>query len=233
MTHLNTLVLHQLRYGELQGPALERARAHLETCELCSGRLRAQEAERAAFVATPVPEAISTLGRERRRPWWRDWMPIGAAALVAATLFLVVRDVRTELAPEAVEDVVRYRGELPELEVWVKRAEGTRRLRPGEAVGAGDRVQLKYDPRGASSVALAGRDGSGKIEVWTTNAPTGLGLVTAPFALTLDDTPGDQELFVVGSERPLTEDEVKAAVSGRVQGARVGRVVLPKGGGRR
>ncbi|MCB9687593.1 MAG: hypothetical protein H6738_16730 [Alphaproteobacteria bacterium] len=237
MSHLNTLVLHQLRYGELRGDALLRANEHLAACETCSSRLRAQEAERAAFVAAPVPDAIRAIGATAApvRSWWRDWLPLAGALLAAASLSLVVREVRTDGVTSPEVATARPKGELPAVEVWVKRPEGTRPLREGEPVGSGDRIQLVYDPHGASAIALAGRDGSGRIEVYTTNAPTGIGLVRAPFALTLDDTPGSQELFVVGSDRALSEDEVKEAVAGAVHGARVGHVVLRKreGGGRR
>lgn len=234
MSHLNTLVLHQLRYGELSGDALASAREHLDVCESCSARLRAQEGERAAFVAAPIPDAIRAIGASPApmRAWWRDWMPLAGALLAAASLSLVVREVSVErVEPET--DVVHTKGELPAIEVWVKRPEGTRPLREGEPVVPGDRVQMVYDPHGASAIALAGRDGSGRVEVYTTNAPTGIGLVRAPFALTLDDTPGAQELFVVGSDRALSEDEVKEAVAGGVQNARVGHVVLRKRESRR
>ncbi|MCA9488961.1 MAG: hypothetical protein KC621_03540 [Myxococcales bacterium] len=232
MSHLNTLVLHQLRYGELGGDALLRANEHLAACETCASRLRAQESERAAFVAAPIPDAIRAIGSAPAAParaWWRDWLPLAGALMAAASLSLVVRGVRTEtVATPEVVDTVHVKGELPAVEVWVKRPEGTRPLREGEVVGVGDRIQLVYDPHGASVIALAGHDGSGGIEVYATNAPTGIGLVRAPFALTLDDTPGAQELFVIGSDRALSEQDVKEAVAGGVQGVRVGHVVLRK-----
>ena len=120
------------------------------------------------------------------------------------------------------------KGLLPVVEAWVGVEQGRRPLHEGEALGGGAVVQLMYDPKGGSSVALAGRDDSGVIEVYTTNAPTGIGLVEAPFALTLDDSPGVQELFVVSSQMPLDELRVKAAILVGVPGARVGRLVIPK-----
>ena len=234
MTHLHTLTLHQLRYGELDGPSLAAARAHLDLCPACAERLRAQEAERAAFVARPVPAFVHQLAREVEpaTPTAANgglWLRMFAGLLVAAAVFLTVRTVRMEATtPTATEPTVRYRGELPSVEVWVRGEQGPRALRAGEAVAPGRAVQLKYDPHGASVVAIAGRDGSGRIEVYTTNAPTGIGLVTAPFALTLDGTPGPQELFVLGAHRTLDADTVRAAIGNGVPGVRVARVRIEK-----
>lgn len=226
MSHLNTLLLHQLRYGELTGEGLARARAHLDTCPTCAGRLRAQQAERQVFVARPVPPLIRRATTPPSTRWW-TWL---APALLAALAVVVVRVAQApqpaaigEPAPE-----VRFRGSLPTIEVWVRGERGARALAPGERVGPGSTVQLVYDPQGASAVALAGRDGSGTVQVYTTRAPTGIGLVQAPFALTLDDTPGDQELFVVGSDLPLDDGVVRLAVTQGVPGARVARVRLQR-----
>jgi hypothetical protein len=226
--HLSTLRLHQLRYGELDGQALTEARAHLGACELCSGRLGVQERERNAFVVRPVPPVIQQLARPASRPWWRELSPLLGALMAATALFFATPTVRDSLEPVPAPPGILKKGGLPMLEAWVDVGKGPRPLHDGEALGAGARVQLHYDPKGGSSVALAGRDHTGTIEVYTTNAPTGIGLVQAPFALTLDDAPGTQELFVVSSPMPLDEMRVKAAITAGVPGAHVGRLVIQK-----
>jgi anti-sigma factor RsiW len=218
--HLSTLALHQLRYGELPDADAAAARDHLSACAACSDRLAAQERERAAFVARPVPPRILAEARaSRARAGYRRWAAGGAAVLALAASALFVT---------APRDEIRTRGELPEIEAWVDRGHGPEPLDAGGAVAAGDRVSLKYDPHGASAVAIAGRDSTGEVEVYTTNAPTGVGLVEAPFGLQLDDTPGTQELFVLGSDRPLSAEDVEAAVTEGVDGVRVSRVALEK-----
>lgn len=227
MTHPSTLTLHRLRCGELGEVELAAVRGHLASCERCASRLRAQEAERAAFVLRPIPDAIRELASPPpARRWWHDLVPFALAAAAATLLFVAVPELReaTSVAP----DGIRYRGELPDVEVWVDAGAGVHALRPGERLRPGDKVQLQYDPRGASVVAIAGRDATGEVQVFTTQAPTGIGLVRAPFALTLDGAPGAQELFVVGADRALTEAEVKAAVTHGVPGVRVARVTLDK-----
>lgn len=220
--HLSTLALHRLRYGELSDVETAAARDHLSACPACAERLAAQERERAAFVARPIPPRIlaeARASRAARSSGYRAWAAGGAAVLALAASALLVT---------APSDRIQARGELPEIEAWVDRGRGPELLEPGEPVAAGDRVSLKYDPHGASAVAIAGRDSTGEVEVYTTNAPTGVGLVEAPFGLQLDDTPGTQELFVLGSDRPLSAEDVQAAVTDGVEGIQVSRVALEK-----
>jgi hypothetical protein len=230
--HLSTLRLHQLRYGELDGQALSEARAHLGSCELCSGRLGVQERERHAFVLRPVPVALQQLSAPARKPWWRELSPLLGALMAATALFFATPPVRQALEPAVEAYDVGVKGSLPVVEAWVSVGNSLRPLHEGEALPEGARVQLKYDPKGGSSIALAGRDHTGLIEVYTTNAPTGIGLVDAPFALRLDDSPGVQEMFVVSSPVPLDEMRVKAAITVGVPEARVGRLAISKEGHR-
>ena len=225
--HPSTLTLHRLRYGELDPNAESAVREHLGACESCSARLGVQVRERAAFVVRPVPAEIRALAAPSPvRRWWTELFPFALAAAAAAVLFVSVPVLRGADPTEV--DTVRFRGDLPEVEAWVDQGGGPRILRETDVLGAGDRIQLTYDPSGASYVAIAGRDGTGAIEVYTTSAPTGVGLVRAPFALTLDGAPGIQELFVLGSGVPLSEGEVKAAVRTGVSGARVARIAIRK-----
>jgi anti-sigma factor RsiW len=234
--HPSTLTLHRLRYGELSGPALEDVHRHLGACEACAARLRHQERERAAFVLQPMPPAVRALADEQRqtaapslwRRFARELAPFALAAAAALLVFVAIPSADLATDPAAPGRGVATRGALPAVEAWVDAGTGLRPLRDGEALGEGARVQLAYDPGGASYVALAGRDGTGRVEVYATDAPTGVGLVRAPFALTLDDAPGVQELFVVGGDRPLDERTVKAAVSTGVPGVRVARLAIRK-----
>jgi hypothetical protein len=53
-------------------------------------------------------------------------------------------------------------------------------------------------------------DGSGNVEVYST-LPAASGVQTAPFALTLDDTPGDQTFYAIFSDtRPSPDNLVEA-----------------------
>ena len=87
-------------------------------------------------------------------------------------------------------DEIRFKGELPALEVWVGTEAGLRPLRSGERVSEGTRVNLVFDARGHRLATLAGQDGTGSVEIYDTLDVAGqTGLIEAPFALELDDAP--------------------------------------------
>ena len=230
MSHLSTLTLHRLRYGELDGTERDGAQAHLRVCPRCAERLGVQQAERASFVLQPVPDRLKSFGEGDDgffRRLLRELVPFAVAAVAAAAVTLAVPVLRSASDPTEA-DTIRVRGEMPAIEAWVDLGTGPRPLRDGESLGSGDRVQLRYDSHGADHVALAGRDASGVVEIYTLAAPSGVGLTTAPFALELDDAPGQQELFVITSDGPLDEPTVEAALTGPVPGVTVSRVAFPK-----
>jgi Putative zinc-finger len=231
--HISTLALHRLRYGELDPGQAAAIHAHLAGCAACGRRLRDQEQERAAFVTRAVPEAIRRIPREAHREsplWATELRGLFGALVASAAVFVAVPALRPadDLALAPSSDVVRSRGQLPTIEAWVDRGDGPHLLLPGERLSAGHRVNLAYDPRGASAIAIAGRDSTGAIEVYSTNSPTGVGLVRAPFALTLDDAPGTQELFVVGSQSPLRPDQIELALTEGLPDVWVSRVAIEK-----
>ena len=196
MTHVSTPALHRVRLGESTPDEREAVRAHLDVCPRCADRLRLQEATRAAFVLEPVPGAL----RSRPSPWRRlvPWaVPVLAA--VAATLLVVVLPSGPDpsrLGP------VRSKGELTAMEVVAERDAGPVVLAPGARVVPGDHLQIRFDPGPYPWAAFAGQDGSGAIEVFQVLRVEPGPLRPAPFALELDDTPGDEQIFVVFSETP-------------------------------
>ncbi len=204
--HLSTLTLHQLRYGELSEAEEAVARVHLEACPRCADRLAVQRRERAAFVLQPVPVALRAPHPPSRGASW-PWPGLVAGALALAAGLVVL------LRPVPPRDEIRLRGAVPPVEVWVDVGAGPRLLVEDEPLGAGDRVQLKFDAAGAAHAAIAGRDQTGAIEVYGA-FPTARrrGLVEAPFALELDDVGGVQEFYVVLGDHPLDSATVVEAV---------------------
>ncbi len=193
MNHVSTLRLHQFRLGELTPAVADTVHAHLATCEACANRLGHQRELRLAFQREPIPIAIlpAPTWMDRLRSWW--W----AAALVpvlAATVLAV------NVAPAdagSTAETTRPKGPTAGLEAWVQTGSTARPVYTGEHVRAGTRIQLKFNPGSHRFVTLAGRDATGSVEVYGTLAADGPGLATAPFALTLDDTVGEQAFFAV------------------------------------
>ncbi|MBX2803330.1 MAG: hypothetical protein KTR31_36960 [Myxococcales bacterium] len=163
-THLSTLTLHQLRYGDLDASAMQAAREHLQSCPRCAARIEVQRRERDAFVAQPIPEAL-------RQPAPRPslWPALRWVGLALAAAAAVLVWVRMPAAPTQAADRVAYKGTLPQLEVWTAApGESVHLLGDDEVLGAGDRVSFKYDARGAAHVAFAGETTRAR---WSSMAP--------------------------------------------------------------
>ncbi len=130
------------------------------------------------------------------------------------------------------EPTTRTKGAtIPRLEAWVMAGDSERPLYAGEVVGPGTRVQLRYDALGRKYATFAGRDKSGVVEVYATVANEGRGLATAPFALTLDYTPGDQVFYVFLSDHRPSPGDVNSALSAtpvRMRGAIVTSLTVQK-----
>ncbi len=214
-TFPNTLDLYRLHHGELPPHVAARVREAIDTDPEVKQRWVALLATEAEVAAAPIPPALAALSAPPRRAvaWRIPALLLGLAAVAAAVLLVPVG------APEvAVDrpDVLRAKGTLPDLEVWVGGPQGPRLLRPDEAVGAGDTVQLAAHPRGAAFVSFAGRDGTGAVEVYgTVRASDPDAMVVAPFALTLDDAPGPQWFFALAHDAPASDAELAEALRRR------------------
>lgn len=222
MTHLSTLTLHRFRLGELDADAERGARTHLVDCPVCASRLGHQDRTRAAFASEPVPAAL--LPRPgltgRLRGWWAALVVV--PALAAALLYL---------GPLAERGDTRLKGESAALVAWIEVGDSARPVYTDERLAPGTRVQLRYDPGAHRYVTFAGRDVTGDVEVYGTIIARGPGLTAAPFALTLDDLPGEQVFYTVLTDhRPDPESVATALRSPRpvLPGAEVATVVLHK-----
>ncbi len=239
MSHLNTLTLHRYRYGELDEAELATLRTHLADCERCSARLAAQENNRAAFELTPVPDFIKDLSSRqapRKAAWWTRWQVWLAPALgLAAALLIALPTGPSDslkdpdhLPPE----VVSTKGVKDVLEAWLETDRGPRPLAEGATVGPGSRIQLRYRKAPEGWVTFAGSDGSGDFEVygtWPTESAEE-GWQTAPFALTLDETPGIQKFYAVFTSDPPAPETVEASLrqDGAMHGAQTQTISLTK-----
>lgn len=214
MTHASTLALHQLALGELAPDRADAVRTHLADCDRCRARLAAVEAEAAAF-DDALPPALAALDAAPAPAHWllflRRLAP-AAVALAAAALLIVASPALLGPGEPSPAAGTRTRGTLPALEVWIDGPSGVRPLRADEPVAPGDRVQLLVDAHGAARIGLAGRDGTGAVEVYGVLVPEGEGLHPAPFGLALDDAPGPQVFYAVTGGADLDEAAVRAAV---------------------
>ncbi len=195
--HVSTPALHRYRLGESDPAERESIRRHLDACPRCAKRLRLQEAAREAFVLEPVPPPLrgGPPARQRFLPW-------AIPALVAAAAVVLVVLLPQGGPGSSRPGEIRTKGELTAMEVVAERADGPVVLAPGARVVPGDRLQIRFDPGPYPWAAFAGQDGSGAIEVFRVLGVEPGPLRPAPFALELDDTPGDEQLFVIFADAP-------------------------------
>lgn len=223
-THLSTLTLHQLRYGELDEAEEASARAHLATCELCRERLAAQYTERAAFEALPVPQAIrdasATPAPANNN---RNWMVAMALVAIAAAVVLVAFPQPWQAGPA--ESVIgspiasgvpgiRPKGaeDAIVVQAFKDTASGPVAIESGGQVRVGDRIQLKVRRPPAPWVTIAGVDGSGEAAVYGSWQPTADDWEPAPFGLTMDDTPGKESLYAIFTDSEPNRAALRAAL---------------------
>ena len=210
--HISTLKLHRLRYGELDEAEVRAIRTHVEGCARCAERLQVQEQERAAFVATPVPDAIRALAAQEAAPtlaerlqgWFRQPLLVGGLALAAAATIAVVSlpgdsSYTGIKGQHLVEVVVQDHGTLDP---------------DAESIHPGDRLQLRIPPGDWEQVWV------GDEEAWLGSFPVtpSKSWHLMPFSLEVDSQPGPEEIVVVLSNHPLTEQEANAALAGKKLG---------------
>lgn len=224
--HVSTLTLHKYRYGELSDAEASQVRAHADQCDQCGVKLRDQQNQRAAFELMPVPPAIREASEKQRTParspLW-SWFAVGMAM---AALLLAVLALPVGTTPD---DGIRTKGGTADFEVWLDTPEGPRSLREIGVAQSGDRIQVRFRRPRAPWVSLAGEDGTGSIEVyhsWRTDMDSAEWQV-APFALELDDAPGDQALYLVYSEDRPAPRAVREAIEH--DSPAVEHVVIEKG----
>jgi hypothetical protein len=220
MDHISTLTLHKLRYNELDPAESEATRAHIRSCERCSGRLAVLDNQRAAFELEPMPPALRALAeKERSSPWQRllGFMrqPAALGILAAAAGLMLVVSLGDGLPGE------RSKGdEISEVIV-----EGIGVLGEGQAIRAGDRLQLRVPPGDWEQVWIG--DGESLLAPFPMAPSDRWQLV--PFSLEVDDVGTSEHIVIVLSNHPLELEEAEDAMDGAtLGGVAVQQLVLPK-----
>lgn len=209
----------------LRGPAADPAAELAPVLATSPPAESTPAAEATAPVPVAAPEALPASAAPEARP------AASAPAAPAPVAAPAVSDAAPAAPPAVADDGLRSKGSTPRLEAWVQSGDSARPLYLGEALGAGSKIQLRYDPRGRAFVTLAGRDSNGVVEVYGTVPAKGEGLTAAPFALTLDASAGEQAFFALCTDERPNPEAVKAAVGHnpvRLDGALVASVVVRK-----
>lgn len=214
--HHGELELRRYRLGELNEAAARGVRSHLESCEVCRGRLAHVDAERRDFearisfdrFAAGVERAARGHGSRRRRP--PRWLAPAAGVALAAGL-LVTFAVRGPAVPDP--PAVRPKGGAT-VDFYVGGAGSTRVAASRELLHAGERVRIAYHAGGHRYVTVVSIDQDGAVSpIYPEHGEslsTGRGNGVLPDSVALTGT-GLERIVVVLSDTPLTVDAVRAA----------------------
>lgn len=137
------------------------------------------------------------------------WAPACLAVLAAAYLAVMPRQGLLWKDGDRDGDDTRIKGEEFRFGLVIKESEegigNLRRLKDGDRLRAGDRIQALYWLSDSAYVELLSLDERGKVQCYScgnpaAKQPPGVGL-PLPFALELDNTPGSELFVLAGSSR--------------------------------
>ena len=215
-------LVEQLHLGELDAQTAAEVRAALGAeADPRLADLAAQDAMiQAQYPAQMVvPRILASVPQAGRR--WPLVLPALLAA--AAGVWLAARPAQTP-APSArsIEsvDTVRAKGPLrPVLQV-MRAGEAPTPVTADEQLSAGDRVQLRFQPRGALHAVIVSVDGRGATTLHVPDAvdastalPAGAQRLTVGHAYELDDAPQFERFFLITADAPLDPDALLTAAA--------------------
>ena len=228
---LSDLRLDRLRVGELEGEALDEARAHLRGCSPCRERLEALTADAEAFAAEAPPIPALRLGRTARRRRTSVLAGLGTLA-AAAALVLVIRREGPSDTGEGISDVpppsttasappgpasgTRPKGG-PRIGFVIRRGERMFDGGVDEPVHPGDALRFHYTTTEDAQLAVLSVDGAGTVSVYYPGGPT-----TAPVlagreqsldnSVVLDAVIGPETVFAVFCEKQHAVADLEGAL---------------------
>ena len=211
--HLSDYLLDRLAPGDLDAEREARAREHLETCDECRSRKQDHEAAAAELLGQEAPEAFARriaarrAERDRPRPARLWGAGLAAAAVLVLAFGLVLQDS---------EPTVRTKGGA-DLSFFVSEGGKGRPGLPGETLHMGDRIRLAVESADHAYVFVISVTGDGEVTPLYPEGSgasiqlSGEGQTLLDGSVILDDHRGDERLFALFSDRPLTAEEVTAA----------------------
>jgi hypothetical protein len=185
------LVLDQLVVAELAADTTVVVKRHLTRCTSCNDRVQTIEAHRAAFSASmpPAPVVVS--------PWRRAAVGYGAAFAMAALLLLWLRvgDGTHD------RDTVRVKGSGHHVQAFLVRDGATWQAEPGQAVHAGDVLQIVVE--GDAYLAVVGTDASGRVSRYFPQGDVAERAAALP-SIRFDATVGAEDIVIAFCDRALS-----------------------------
>ena len=221
------LLLEKLALGELDPATAATVRSRLEAQPGGLERLHELERSNAEILLTHPPRAmVPEIRRRATRSTTKSitrstFLVLAPVALAAGVAMIVARPASTDVTPALPvldgPEVTRTKGDTPVLRVYRHTGAGNERLHPGATVEAGDLLQLGYVSMGNGYGIVFSIDGRGAVTLHHPQRPgqaqalLKAGEVLLPLAYELDDAPGFERFFIVGSQdAPVDLDAVIA-----------------------
>lgn len=175
--------------------------------------LQAMRASTAALFVTAPPAAFVEKVMPTRRSPWRGWLGALSAIAAAAALLLVMRSQQGD------DDDRRVKGGIG-WHVTISGMSGTRTLQIGAQVNPGETLSFQVASDKPAFVAVISHAPDG----WWVYAPSSgnqalkveRGLTLLPDGARLDETEGDETLYLVSSEQPFDPDRLRESMKGNV-----------------
>jgi hypothetical protein len=195
--------------GDLEAREQEQAGAHADGCPACAARVARIRAAHAALVPDLDAFRRAVAARrvaKRRYAWHLLWPALGAAAAVAAFVFMLRAD------SDQVRDA-RRKGSA-HVGLYVKHGETVRRGGPDEQVSPGDLVRFTVSLPTPTHLAIVGVDKTGAATIYfppegaTDEVPAGED-IQLPRATLLDEALGPEILHVYFCPRALGRPELE------------------------
>ena len=174
--------------------------------------LRLLRAENAAFFVSQPPAAFVERVMPTKKSPWR-WLGAFSALAAAAALLLVVRN------QVGLDDDTRVKGGVG-WHVTVSGQTGSRTLMESTQVSPGDTLSFQVATQKQVFVAVISHAPDG----WWVYAPAAgsnavrveRGLTVIPDAARLDETEGDETIYLVSSEQPFDPEKLRESMKSNV-----------------
>lgn len=225
-------------------PGAARPRCEVPGCTTCEAALDEAHGAGQTFREQILPRTLPAIRAriERPAPWWRAkwWLTGPLAMAAAAAVALAVWPRAPEVPVHGGDPVLIAKGgpSDDDLRIFVQRDGAVHRLAEDRRVQAGDSIRFVVEPRGARYALVVSLDAAGTYSVYapfdgTASLALAGGELPAelPDSVVLDATLGDERLWLVLSDAPVTAAAVRPQLErgGAVSGARVIAVTLHKG----
>lgn len=194
--HPSRLALDRLALGHSD----EETRTHAAACAHCSAHMNAVQ------VDLPIPAWVRDLeGAPRRSPfaWWRPVASFAAMVAAAMIAFVTIPTERPYIGDKGLG--------APQVQVWVNRGGAVSVWQPGAALRPADAFRFEVKPGGFKHLTVVELQAGQLFRVLHSAPVSGDGLSPA---WAVDAEGSQEEVVVLMSKAPLSEDELRRALAG-------------------